>query len=443
VTNAPSQARAYMPWCVDSWLRVARPGCEDFVFVSDLREARMRWDSLGPNQVLVATAPRRRPGQRSHLARELTELSGATVERFLAFPGTGGSRVLVGAAPLAAIPRALDLLPAGRRRWRFVRAILRPCTRIGLGNWLGLEELVVAHRQAAATTHITAALGVPGLFRKTVVREGDAQGRALRFLKVGDAEASRSSIQREAEALTGLQERRFALAPNLLDRGEHGQVAWLAQGPIEGRRSGDDLGPLHAKFLEALAQSHPSVLPLARIESVQSTIETLNDLEGRVDDSWWNAMDDLARGLRRAIGSQSILCTLAHGDFTPWNLIERDGHLVAIDWEFSEVIAPAGRDLCHFHMQTGILVRHVPGGKLLVELLDLLHGPFQSTSCLDAEITVGLALLHQAVHDERINAIEPPPCIQVGWLRDARLEMARILVLSLADATPARMEAAA
>ncbi len=443
MTNTPSQARADMPWCVDSWLRAARPGCEDFVLVDDLREARMRWESLGPAEVLVALAPRRRPGRRTHLARDFASLCGATVERFLAFPGTGGSRVLVGAAPLAAIPRSLDLLPAGRRRWRIVRALLRPLTRFGLGPWLGLEELVVAYRHTGPTTHLTATIGVPGLFRKAVVREADARGRALRFLKVGDTEASRDRIRRETRSLMLLQDRGFAQAPNLLDRNDSAHVAWLAQSPIEGRRSSDDLGPLHSTFLKTLADSHHSVLPLANIESVQRTLQDLDDLQDRVDATWWNAMNDLARGLRGVLGDRAVPCTPSHGDFTPWNLIERDEELIAIDWEFHEDAAPAGRDLCHFHLQTGILVRHVAGAELLVELLDLLRGPFRTSCCLDAEITVGFALLHQAVHDERIHAIERPPFEQVEWLRDARLEMARILALSFADATPLHLELAA
>ena len=45
-----------------------------------------------------------------------------------------------------------------------------------------------------------------------------------------------------------------------------------------------------------------------------------------------------------------------HGDFTPWNILERDKNLFVIDWEYAEDHSPAGSDLFHFAVLRAALV---------------------------------------------------------------------------------------
>jgi hypothetical protein len=64
--------------------------------------------------------------------------------------------------------------------------------------------------------------------------------------------------------------------------------------------------------------------------------------------------------LRSAIQPETTVPTsLAHGDFTPWNLYLGPGRLHVYDWELSERL-PLLNDVFHFIFQTGVLVKKQP-----------------------------------------------------------------------------------
>ncbi|MDG1333253.1 MAG: hypothetical protein P8P74_13040 [Crocinitomicaceae bacterium] len=56
--------------------------------------------------------------------------------------------------------------------------------------------------------------------------------------------------------------------------------------------------------------------------------------------------------------NQGFSASLAHGDFTPWNMFISSNKLYVYDWELSIRNAPVLFDLFHFHFQTGIFIRN-------------------------------------------------------------------------------------
>jgi thymidylate kinase len=70
--------------------------------------------------------------------------------------------------------------------------------------------------------------------------------------------------------------------------------------------------------------------------------------------------------------SETYSFTLAHQDFTPWNLYVREQHLYAYDWEMASFASPLLFDAFHFIFQQGILVARKPLNELLL-LVRVLH----------------------------------------------------------------------
>ncbi|MDX1348959.1 MAG: hypothetical protein R3279_01865 [Putridiphycobacter sp.] len=56
--------------------------------------------------------------------------------------------------------------------------------------------------------------------------------------------------------------------------------------------------------------------------------------------------------------NRSIITTMGHGDFTPWNLKFDQNNIYVYDWEYAKLQVPALFDLFHFHFQTGLFVKN-------------------------------------------------------------------------------------
>ena len=450
-----------LPYGLDAWYplthgRLNAPQVLGENAPASADEIREAWLRTPPGQALViidaVPAPQakgmiRRLGRPSMAARMASELcAGGRVDRWHIAPGTGGSHVLL-PARRGGIEAGLPLLPAGRRRWRVARGGLLLAERLGLGECAGFGELLVAAKErrpslpacqwiAERPSAITpVSLGVPGLLRKATLRVCRSDGQVEGYLKLSMGDAARARVSHEAETLErlGRTMAECGLAPRLLDRGETLESAWLVQSPLTGQRSPDRLTDAHTAFLSKLAQHTATALPFSELGAMRAARKHLDVLRTRVEPEWIRVIEDLIEAISSALAGREIPCTLAHGDFTPWNLALDGSHLAAFDWEFADWTAPALSDLVHFHLQTGILVRRVSAATLLDELGEVLRGPAlqllteRGLSYSDALAYIGLEVLRAATADEHLNSIERPPFAQVKWLRDTRLELAQLI----------------
>jgi len=443
-------------YALDAWYPAVRAGVHSLRVLgeearADEQDIDAAWGALAPGDALAvveragsARSRLARLGRRDRLARISARLHGAArVDRWHVLPNTGGSHVLLPAAR-AGFAAGARLLPAGRRRSRALRSVLAHAGRAGLAGRLGLDELLVAAKgpldpagvpwlAARADLDVTVALGVPGLFRKAVVLASDGAGDVPGLVKLSLTPAARGQVRREAECLAHLGG--SGRAPALLGHGDTGERAWLAQGCLAGRRSPDALGPLHFAFLAELFGRTARACALGELAFFGAASARLDALCGATgtDSTWIGAMAGLRDALHRGVAGGRLPCCRCHGDFTPWNLLVSDGRLMAFDWEFSLPCAPALHDLFHFHVQTGVLVRHVDAGRLLAELDALAAGPALATlrelglEPADLDALAGLYVLHIATFDEETNRIQRPPFAQVDWLRRGRTELARLL----------------
>ncbi|MFT7484950.1 MAG: hypothetical protein ACI9F9_000796 [Candidatus Paceibacteria bacterium] len=364
------------------------------------------------------------------------------VYRWRVLPGTGGSHVLL-PAQRGGLNAGKEFLPAGRRRWRIARSILGVLDQVGLGDRTGFSEVLVAIKGPAGSplcpwiaqctdSMIAIALGVPGLLRKATMMVHDASREVRGFVKVSLGEPARARIQHEASTLDRIERTKLpsGIAPRLLASGETEHCAWMAQSPLRGQRSADQVAMPHINYLAQLAKGTGHQRAFDELPSFRRSEVLLAQLARTVDAEWIEGMGTLAEGLRLALSGSELQCALSHGDFTPWNIIHEDQRLAVFDWEFAAWDAPALADLVHFHLQTGILVRRVSADLLLEELVSLVAGearcliPGMSQETTGSLAYIGLEVLRAASTDEAQNAIQCPDFEQVGWLRAARLELA-------------------
>lgn len=372
-------------------------------------------------------------------------------ERWHVLPGTGGGYVLLAAENARAFRHGLAFLPGGRRRWRMVRRVLAGGAALGWSALPGAAGLaVITHRGAADEARGIASLrgptaaiasGVEGVHRKISLRLIAHEDLPDRVAKIASGPGAREQIEKEAHALASIERPGpcAGLAPRLLDRGVHHGTAYLVQECLRGARSGDAITAEHVTFLVTLQRATGATRTLEGIASFREDRERFRALRETQDAAWSAPLARLEAAIEDHWRERPVPCALAHGDFTPWNLLVDDGRLRAFDWEYSRPEVPALHDLAHFVGQTGVLVRHHDGARILAEFESLRAGDARALfddARLSGEDACGLFalyLFHAAVYDAHLHTIERPSFAQVEWLRRARLQLADLLVTRLAS----------
>ena len=438
-----------LPYGIDSWLPVLRGGSAPTVFLdaSDARtEARIAetWKELpaGGRIVLQSVAA---PGSRptlTPLERGLDQ--DGHVERFVVFPGTGGSFTLLPTQDGPSLRGGMALLPSGRAHGRALWGLLRAASPLGIAQRLGRPELAIwtkgpLDREASdlavlpVAGSIAVAAGVPDRNQKIIVRALDRRGAARAILKLAFSERSDDSIAREASALKAVAELLEDRAPRLLTEGRRAGRNWLAQEVLEGKRAGDELTPPHADLLVELAEASRDEATLSDLPFFQDTVRNLCSLDPEVDPDWHQEYSTLCDALEQSADGFALPTTHAHGDFTPWNIVQRRGRIRAFDWEYFSQSAPALYDVLHFHIQTGVLVKRHSGERIFDDLDALFRGPasavVEATSLRSEEILqlTALYVLHEGVLHEVEERRNPSPFAQAAWLRHARRALCRRL----------------
>lgn len=445
MTGSPLGAEGALAYGIDSWYPVVRGGPAPVAAIQaadpEAAEKLARtWAGLGEGERLVLLGAAA-PGARSPLAGLEAPLSAdGAPERFVVFPGTGGSFTLLPTADGAALRGGTALLPAGRARGRALWGLIRTLSPLGIARRLGRPEVSIWTKGTPGSDGDLAALpvgcsiavtaGVPDRNQKVIVRAMDRRGTARAILKIGFSERSDDAVTREAAALERMAELAPHLAPRLIASGERAGRAWMAQEVLAGKRSGDDLTPAHVRALVELGRIGRGLTAMDDLPAYRDGIRNLAALDPSFDADWHDAYLRLRRGLEETGTGDGVPTTLAHGDFTPWNVMVERGAVRAFDWEYFAEAAPALQDALHFHVQTSILVRQQPGARIHDSLEALFAGPAgelvraMELAPEDVLRSLGLYLLHEGTSAEVQERLRPAPFAQATWLRRARLVLA-------------------
>ena len=278
--------------------------------------------------------------------------TGAARPDWFATVGPDGPRLLVPAAPRAALRSALHRHHDGHTvRERATRLVAAAVTPIAPGRIL-VPVARLDDRPSPVLAQVAAVLGVddprfaltlgpPRGNRKVVVQVLHTDGRVAGFAKIGHDAVTRSLVAHELDHLTRLRGSAGRLrTPPVLGRIETttrivAVVGHLPSGAV-GRRRTDDLPALGAEVTNALGTARR--MRLAETTWVQAVRDTVTDAA---------ALDLLDRWSGRELGTG-----LAHGDLAPWNVLRSRGTVGLIDWEYALDGTPEGLDVLRGETQT-------------------------------------------------------------------------------------------
>jgi hypothetical protein len=199
--------------------------------------------------------------------------------------------------------------------------------------------------------------------RKTIVCLKDGNGVSIAYIKWGSRPMAQKKILNEGRMLTLLPE--YA-GPEVLKEWDIEEARAICISSVIGedlpkflpeasnRIYWDDVVSFLSKLSEGAAMAnvhdHPWIRGLMQRTSFDFS-EVLNPLE-----------------------QQAWPIVVCHGDFTPWNLLrDREGHLIAIDWEDGSAEGFLWMDLVYYVIQTGALMHKWSSFRIRDYLSKLLH----------------------------------------------------------------------
>ncbi len=256
---------------------------------------------------------------------------------------------------------------------------------LGLGPWLRHGSLSISIPSGKWTpSHLVPPTysfaiftGTKGGNRKAVIAAGKGK-RPDFFLKVPLTCAAQKLVRNETVCLLELESlsHQYWVLPRARSIGDSLQLTNVQP---EYLHSKTDLSPLHYDAINEF-WSNSEKQPLASTISYQSLEGSLNTLDVLA------GHPDLDAG--RVAAVKKVLLeewqglspyaewrvSLAHGDFTPWNMYTTDSRLHVFDWELARY-EPLGYDLFHFVLQSGCLIHRSSASQILDRVEEVCSHP--------------------------------------------------------------------
>ncbi|MFK7969978.1 MAG: phosphotransferase, partial [Bacteroidia bacterium] len=223
--------------------------------------------------------------------------------------------------------------------------------------------------------------GTAGADRKSVVALGD-DGKARYFLKIAHTESALALVQNERKALETLSD--ISIPGLFVPKhypNDYTHMLAMDNAKPENAGQATELRKIHADVLQGLWATGRSTtlaeMPLwhktgQAIESLQNPANRSEALNAILPKDFVNRLATLFASTDT---TADIRVSLAHGDFTPWNMYTSPQGLHVFDWERSDEL-PAFFDAFHFIYQSEILLRRrgAKGIRAAVKALPALFG---------------------------------------------------------------------
>ena len=266
--------------------------------------------------------------------------SGANV---IALPSWAQPRLFVNAETWQTRWLGSDLYPASRWYARAFRHFLRTKALLGLGEIhranvdFKLDEFLTRAGYSGWTTW-SVLVGTEGPTQKVILELRTTQGLVAAYLKYGSSQVSRKRIAQEHAVLSTLPK---DLAPFPLYFGDFNGGVGLLLAPVLGKRLPIRSGlPGHVVqyarslpvFDEQRGDTHPWLSRFLTTD-IPLIVAAVESLASRT----WTVLPQ-------------------HGDFAPWNIIERKGLIIPIDWEYGTLKGFPGADLAYYLLQVAALI---------------------------------------------------------------------------------------
>ncbi len=271
--------------------------------------------------------------------------------RVLALPNWKNPRLYLSAQNFSRRWEDSSFYPASRLLARLYRLSLRSRVATGLvearqvppGAWPLGEFARDAMPQARS---VAVLVGTPGPPQKFTARIFDERGGVLGYLKYAEKKVARKRLRQECHLLSNLPD---GAGPDLLKFGPFGNGEALLTTTLVGEPVP---ATLHANGSLTTFLASLTVSPAVPLETHQ-WVGIIRDQPGPDVDPWLEALS-----------GRSWPVVVQHGDFAPWNLLQRPGgSLGAIDWEYGTLEGFPHLDLAYYVLQVLALVQRQPPRK--------------------------------------------------------------------------------
>ncbi|TLU65067.1 hypothetical protein FE810_09065 [Thalassotalea litorea] len=194
---------------------------------------------------------------------------------------------------------------------------------------------------------------------KVVIQLQNKRSEIVGYIKFPLNETGIKHLHNEIKAYKIFSE--IGIVENVLHTGFYENTPYILLKPLDGkviRKSNGYAEVIAGKLLrenEAKLQLHPRAL------GVLSDLKSLSLIE---------VHDKILLMLEKA--DLSYRLAFEHGDFAPWNVIESNGKIIPLDFEFFVENGLEHMDLFKFYYQQGTLINNLRGSELIKNLVHAL-----------------------------------------------------------------------
>lgn len=239
--------------------------------------------------------------------------------------------------------------------------------------------------------------GTAGLNRTALI-ELSNKGKSSHFVKVPIAKTSEKLIETEANVLKGLEGKFNSFKIPQVFKVDGLNECVTSNEEVVNKKRANDLKEQH--FL-ALSEMLVKTIGKSKIKDCSVYKNGLNNISFLEEHSNSARHERVVRLLKNLTAqldpNQEIVTSMAHGDFTPWNMYVSDKELYVYDWELSREQFSSLFDLFHFHFQTGILIERIALNDILKRIKNSLNNPIiqkqVNIHSIDTEVALKLYLL--------------------------------------------------
>lgn len=323
-------------------------------------------------------------------------------------------------------PDFLRFYHRGSTRARLFVWLVRLAFRLNRGRWVAQDELTLyttargyGRFRQAQVDRWALFTGTTGPNRKLVLWYSTLRHNS-HFVKIALAQPAQENLRQEARALQYAQREPFgqlisprldAYAPGILVQEDLGNNT----------RRPNAFADLPAGDLQELLGRNWHTVPLQQTsfwtQARQSVAHLRSTPDARISSHFVDKLDWLMASLPV---QQLVPVAVAHGDFTPWNLLLQGNQLCVVDWELYRAELPGLYDLFHFHYQSLTLIGNRGYGAVRQALDATLRQPhwqsFTATHRVDTGLAEVLYLIHTLPYYLSVYSRQPRWHQQVNWL---------------------------
>lgn len=322
----------------------------------------------------------------------------------------------------------LNFYNASTVKSKLISRGIKTAFKLGLSGLVSKSSFSILHkkelkpnRDYVLIPHKTYSIftGTAGLNRTAII-ELSKKGKSSHFIKVPIAKTSERLVNTEAKVLKSLEGKFNTFKIPQVYKVDGLNECVTSNEQIDNKRRSNDLKDQH---FVALSEMLVKTFGKSKIEDCTIYKNGLNNISFIKEYGKTARHQRVVRLLRNLMKqldpSQEIVTSMAHGDFTPWNMFVNDKELYVYDWELSRNEFSSLFDLFHFHFQTGILIDRTNLKTVLKRIENSLKNPLiqkqVNKHSIDVEVALKLYLLGVVSYYEALYLKQGKHSVQNEW----------------------------